>query len=100
MAVITSGTTSLTVASLIAYRSRIKAARGDAARFRRVSVAFGGDRRCYLGCGGIRTHDMLIIDVGVIHAGTDGQASLIQLLAMLAEQFVEQLRVLLGTSIC
>jgi len=43
---------------------------------------------------------MLIIDVRVIHAGTDGQASLIQLLAMLAEQFVVQLRVLLRMSIC
>jgi len=65
-----------------------------------AAVALNGDRRCYLGCGGIRTHDMLIIDVRVIHAGTDGQASLIQLLAMLAEQFVVQLRVLLRMSIC
>lgn len=37
---------------------------------------------------------MLIIDVGVIDTGTDGQALLVQLFAVLAEQLVVQLRVL------
>lgn len=38
---------------------------------------------------------MLIVDVGVIDAGTDGQTFLFQLFAMLAEQLIEQLGVLL-----
>lgn len=39
---------------------------------------------------------MLIIDVRVIDAGTDGETSLVQLLAVFAEQLVVQLRVLLA----
>lgn len=34
-------------------------------------------RVCYLGCGRIRTHDMLIINVGVIDTGTDGETPLV-----------------------
>lgn len=39
----------------------------------------------YLGCCRIRTYDMLIINIGVINARTDGQTFLFQLFTVLAE---------------
>lgn len=61
------------------------------ARRCRVSavIAISVQHVCYLGCGRIRTYDVLIVDIGVIDARTDGQTFLFQLVAMLAEQLVD-----------
>jgi len=40
---------------------------------------------CYLGCSRIRTYDVLIVDVGVIDARTNGKTFLFQLFAILIE---------------